>query len=97
MKVQVKLTGEIKTATYATKPNGDKRMWVDGKFYSDKEFCKQFKTINMTTETKHTCECGWVGIITEMVHRDIFDEHHECDQHECPKCLTVIVNNLQDA
>ena len=45
MKIQVKLTGEIKTAIYAAKPNGDKRMWVDGKFYSDKQFSKLFKVI----------------------------------------------------
>lgn len=46
MKIQVKATGEIKLGLYETKPNGDKRMWVDGKFYTDKQFDKLFKIIS---------------------------------------------------
>lgn len=45
MKIQVKLTNETKTAIYGTTPSGNKRMWVDGKFYSDKQFDKLFKII----------------------------------------------------
>lgn len=44
MKVILRSTGEIKLATYANTKNGDKKMNVDGKFYTDKQFSKLFFT-----------------------------------------------------
>jgi hypothetical protein len=49
IKVQNKKTLEIFTAEYAYNRLGNKRMWVNGKFYSDKEYDKTFKVI----EVKH--------------------------------------------
>ena len=45
MKIIVKATGEIKVAIYATTSAGHKRMNVDGKFYTDKQFDKLFEII----------------------------------------------------
>lgn len=49
MIVENKKTGEKFTAQYAHNRLGNKRMWVNGKFYSDKEYDKTFKVI----EVKH--------------------------------------------
>ncbi len=43
--IQVKLTGEIKTAIYAPNKKGNKQYNVDGKFYADKLFDKLFKIL----------------------------------------------------
>ena len=45
VKIEVKATGEIKTAVYAHNRLGNKLMNVDGKFYTDKQFTKLFKII----------------------------------------------------
>jgi len=43
MKVIDKKTGAIYIAAYAHNRLGNLRMWVNGKFYSDKDFQKTFK------------------------------------------------------
>ena len=48
MKVINNTTGEIKYATYAANSSGNMRMWVDGKFYTDKQFNKTFSQIDPT-------------------------------------------------
>jgi hypothetical protein len=45
--VENKKTGEQFTAQYACNRLGNKRMWVNGKFYSDKEYDKTFKVIEV--------------------------------------------------
>lgn len=40
--VEVKATGEKKTAQYITTASGNKRMSVDGKIYTDRQFSKLF-------------------------------------------------------
>lgn len=44
-KIEIKATGEIKTAIYATTPSGSKRYYVDGKPVSDKKFDSLYKII----------------------------------------------------
>ena len=43
IKVIDKKTGKENTAVYALTPKGNWRMNVDGKFYTDKSFDKNFK------------------------------------------------------
>jgi len=45
MKVIEKATGQEFTAQYGYTSTGNRRMWVEGKFYSDKQFAKKFKII----------------------------------------------------
>lgn len=40
-----KTTGERTTAQYAPNSRGNLRMWVNGKFYSDKQFNKLFNIV----------------------------------------------------
>lgn len=44
-KIQVRETKEIKLAIYAPNKKGNKQYNVDGKFYTDKDFDKNFKII----------------------------------------------------
>jgi hypothetical protein len=44
-KVQDKKTGETFFAEYSYNRLGNKRMWVNGKFYSDRDFDRKFKFI----------------------------------------------------
>jgi len=44
-KVEVKKTGEIKTAVYAANLRGNMQFWVDGKFYNDVLFNRYFKIL----------------------------------------------------
>ena len=39
--------------------------------------------------------CGWKGTKEKLFHRDDSGEDWWCDQHECPICLEVIINNLE--
>jgi len=43
--IQVKATGEIKTAIYDRNRKGNMQFNVDGKFYNDKQFSKLFKVV----------------------------------------------------
>ncbi len=43
LKIEDKKTGELHTAIYAHNRLGNLRMWVNGKFYSDKDFIRKFK------------------------------------------------------
>jgi hypothetical protein len=45
IKVQDKKTGEIFTCEYAHNRLGNKRMWVNGKFYSDRDFDRKFRIL----------------------------------------------------
>ena len=49
MKVIEKLTGKEFTASYGANSKGNMRMWVDGKFYSDRQFAKKFQIIKTHT------------------------------------------------
>lgn len=49
-KAKNKSTGEIVSVLYAANSKGNMRMWVDGKFYTDKQFDKTFKLIPNETE-----------------------------------------------
>lgn len=51
---------DLKDAEYACNRLGNKRMWVDGKFYSDYDFNRKFEIIRLC---KHN-ETGLYGIIT---------------------------------
>ena len=48
MKVIENHTNQIYNSTYAHNRLGNLRMWVNGKFYSDKEFGKKFTQIDPT-------------------------------------------------
>jgi len=48
MKVINNTTGKISNATYAHNRLGNLRMWVDGKFYSDKKFDRTFTKLDST-------------------------------------------------
>jgi len=48
MKVINNTTGKISNAIYAHNKLGNLRMWVDGKFYSDKRFDKTFTKLHST-------------------------------------------------
>jgi hypothetical protein len=41
------------------------------------------------------CDCGWEGIIEEMIYHNDNGEGWVVDAHECPKCRSVLQNNLQ--
>lgn len=43
LKIEDKKTGKLHTAIYAHNRLGNLRMWVNGKFYSDKDFIRKFK------------------------------------------------------
>jgi len=45
MKARNKQTGEVHNVIYAANSSGNMRLWVDGKFYSDKQFEKCFSII----------------------------------------------------
>lgn len=45
LKAKEKSTGKIVSVEYAHNRLGNKRMWVDGKFYSDKNFAKKFELL----------------------------------------------------
>lgn len=45
-KAKNKTTGDIVNVIYAANSRGNMRMWVDGKFYTDKQFDKTFKIIS---------------------------------------------------
>jgi len=51
MKVINNTTGEVTYATYGANRQGNLRMWVSGKFYSDKKFDKTFTRVNSTKPT----------------------------------------------
>ena len=58
MKVRDKQTNEITCASYAHNRLGNLRMWVNGKFYSDKDFGKRFVQIDkepICVQTGITC------------------------------------------
>ena len=50
MKVRNKITGKIFDATYGATSGGNMRMWVDGKFYTDKQFGSTFQVLRTATE-----------------------------------------------
>lgn len=45
MKAKNKKTGEVVTVMYEPNRLGNMRIWVNGKFYSDKEFDKKFQIV----------------------------------------------------
>ena len=45
MKVIEKLTGKEFNASYGANSKGNMRIWVEGKFYSDRQFAKKFEII----------------------------------------------------
>lgn len=48
-------TKQIFVAEYAANKKGNMRMWVNGKFYSDKQFGKKFKQIDPSGNYIKTC------------------------------------------
>ena len=48
MKVINKITGEIFNAGYYCNSRGNMRMWVNGKFYTDKKFDQTFAQLDIT-------------------------------------------------
>ena len=54
MKVINKTTGEISYATYGHNRLGNLRMWVEGRFYSDKNFDKMFSRLDSAMTTART-------------------------------------------
>lgn len=45
MKVIERSTGNIYHAQYAPNSGGNMRLWVEGKFYSDKKFAELFEVV----------------------------------------------------
>jgi hypothetical protein len=40
-----------------------------------------------------SCECGWSGSKSDLVHNSDCGEGWWCDQLECPNCSAVIVDS----
>lgn len=83
--------GHMINVEFLQKIKEDRRLFYQGKIIH-KAYCLMNKSY---IEKKYKCEdCGWIGSCNELFYRSESNGEYYCDQHECPVCTNVIINNL---
>lgn len=89
MKVQNKVTGEIKYAVYAANTSGNMRYNVDGKFLTDKQFDKNYIIVKANQDIKPV----WCSHLRMLFDEILINE----GTHVLHKPLQITINIIAEA